>query len=179
MGLQEVDYAVEVASPFGDAGVSLRHFCDGPESQVTTATFADFAEGNKVLRTMKDSAKAGGARVTIRPLQGDPMFVSYFDASLGSGGGRAQQGEVHLMTTEDALRERCPRIYWNFTAIRSAEWFAAAWRLKEVQWLQQEIVSSTTVPCTIPFDMVLLFSTPLARSVLCCVRMLLSYIHRV
>ena len=73
--------------------------------KVTSATVADLVEGNKVLKTMKDSAKTGGARITIRPLHGDPMFVSYFDASLGSGGGRAQQGEVHLMTTVDAFEK--------------------------------------------------------------------------
>ena len=71
--------------------------------KVTSACVADLVEGNKVMKNMKEAAKSGGAQVTIRPLCGKPMFVSYFDASLGSSGGRAQQGEVHLMTTEAAF----------------------------------------------------------------------------
>ena len=71
--------------------------------KVTSACVADLMEGNKVMKNMKEAAKSGGAQVTIRPLCGKPMFVSYFDASLGSSGGRAQQGEVHLMTTEAAF----------------------------------------------------------------------------
>lgn len=71
--------------------------------KVTSACVADLVEGNKVLKTMKEAAKSGGAPITIRPLHGDVMFVSYFDASLGSSGGRAQQGEVHLMTTADVF----------------------------------------------------------------------------
>ena len=74
--------------------------------KVTSACVADLVEGNKVLKSMKEAAKSGGAQITIRPLRGDPMFVSYFDASLGSGGGRAQQGEVHLMTTTDAFNKQ-------------------------------------------------------------------------
>ena len=70
--------------------------------KVTSACVADLVEGNKVLKTMKEAAKSGGAPITIRPLHGDVMFVSY-DASLGSSGGRAQQGEVHLMTTADVF----------------------------------------------------------------------------
>ena len=71
--------------------------------KVTSACVADLVEGNKVLKTMKEAAKSGGAPITIRPLHGDVMFVSYFDASLGSSGGHAQQGEVHLMTTADVF----------------------------------------------------------------------------
>eukprot|EP00434_Breviolum_minutum_P025436 symbB.v1.2.022474.t1/scaffold1996.1/size93170/9 len=71
----------------------------------TSACVADLVEGNKVLKTMKEAAKSGGAQITIRPLHGDVVFVSYFDASLGSSGGRAQQGEVHLMTTEEVFNK--------------------------------------------------------------------------
>lgn len=42
--------------------------------------------------------------MTIQPLDGKPMMVSFFDASLGtSKQGRAQQGEIHLLTSTNTM----------------------------------------------------------------------------
>ena len=54
---------------------------------------------------MKESAEKGEATLSIKPLKGSPMFISFFDASLGKSSNRAQQGEVHFLSTTLALQQ--------------------------------------------------------------------------
>ena len=49
---------------------------------------------------MKESAKQGQAKVRYRPLEGEPVFATYFDAALGKKIElRGQQGEIHFITS--------------------------------------------------------------------------------
>ena len=52
--------------------------------RVSTATGADLKHANGVLANMQKLAKNGGAKLKTYPLKGQPLFASYFDASLGS-----------------------------------------------------------------------------------------------
>ena len=64
----------------------------------------DLKKANEVLKAMKEEASKGGAQVKTQKLDGEVLFVSYFDASLGkSTTTKAQQGEVHFTTTERCL----------------------------------------------------------------------------
>ena len=68
--------------------------------RVSIATGGDLKYANKLLESMKLAAKKGEALTKIYPLKGDPVFVSYFDASLGtSKTNQAQQGEIHFIST--------------------------------------------------------------------------------
>ena len=67
---------------------------------VTQATMAHARAANKLLKEFKALAEQGLMELRYYPLQGDPVIVSFFDASLGkSSATRAQQGQVHLVTT--------------------------------------------------------------------------------
>ncbi len=67
---------------------------------VTQATMAHARTANKLLKEFKALAEQGLMELRYYPLQGDPVIVSFFDASLGkSSTTRAQQGQVHLVTT--------------------------------------------------------------------------------
>ena len=50
-------------------------------------------------------------------MSGPPLLVSYFDASLGKSN-RAQQGELHLMTTTAALHTPAPACMLEFRSNR-------------------------------------------------------------
>ena len=73
--------------------------------RVSKCTFADLKHANNVLKQMKESAEKGEATLSIKPLKGSPMFISFFDASLGKSSNRAQQGEVHFLSTTLALQQ--------------------------------------------------------------------------
>ena len=74
--------------------------------RVSMATGNDLKYANKLLEGMKSAALRGEALTKIHPLKGDLIFVSYFDASLGtSKTNRAQQGEIHFLTTKSVFRE--------------------------------------------------------------------------
>ena len=73
---------------------------------VSGAKGSDLAYANKMLGEMKEAAKRGEALVKIQPLKGKPMFVSYFDASLGTSKQlKGQQGEIHFLTTEAVSKQ--------------------------------------------------------------------------
>ena len=77
--------------------------------RVGQATGGDLKHANKILHQMKEVAIQGKARTVIPPLHGQPLLVSFFDASLGSSkNGQAQQGELHLLTTTDAYHKITP-----------------------------------------------------------------------
>eukprot|EP00435_Cladocopium_sp_Y103_P070035 s255_g34.t1 len=73
--------------------------------RVSTATGGDLKYANKLLESMKAAASRGEALTKIHPLKGELVFVSYFDASLGtSKTTRAQQGEIHFLTTNSVFQ---------------------------------------------------------------------------
>ena len=73
----------------------------------TRATGSDWKKACKVLKEMKECAARGEAKITYHPLVGEPMVVTYFDAALGKKNeSRAQQGEIHFVTTKKALTEK-------------------------------------------------------------------------
>ena len=72
--------------------------------RVSSACGGDLSYANKLLGLMKAAAARGEALTKIHPLKGDPVFVSYFDASLGtSKNHKAQQGEIHFLTTKSVF----------------------------------------------------------------------------
>lgn len=50
--------------------------------RVSSATASEAKEANDLLGEMHLAAHSGEACLTYRPLQGDPLFVKYFDAAL-------------------------------------------------------------------------------------------------
>ena len=75
--------------------------------RVSGACGRDLRDANLVLKHMKEAASTGKARIELTGLQGKPILVTYFDASLGkTNSARAQQGEIHLLTTQQALKGR-------------------------------------------------------------------------
>ena len=73
--------------------------------RVSGALGRDLRHANLVLKHMKEAAVTGNARIELAGFQGKPIFVTYFDASLGkSNSARAQQGEIHLLTTHHVLK---------------------------------------------------------------------------
>ena len=77
--------------------------------QVSTCCNRDLKKANEVLKSMKEEASKGGAQVRTQGLDGEVLFVSYFDASLGkSTTTKAQQGEVHFTTTKGAYTGEQP-----------------------------------------------------------------------
>jgi len=73
--------------------------------KVTVATMEDARGANKLLEEFKALAAEGLMEVRYVPLDGSPMIVSFFDASLGkSTTTRAQQGQVHLVTSSGVER---------------------------------------------------------------------------
>ena len=67
---------------------------------VSTARGKDLAMANAVLAQMKQAAASGAATNVLYPVGGTPLFVSYFDASLGkSEAMSAQQAEIHFLTS--------------------------------------------------------------------------------
>ena len=74
--------------------------------RVGTASYDDMKEAHALCAEMRLAAEQGQAKLVYRPLKGEPMFVSYFDAALGrKNDGSAQSGELHLITDVGALRE--------------------------------------------------------------------------
>ena len=74
---------------------------------VATATGKDLINANQLLAQMLNAAKEGGAKNVLRLIRGTPVFVSYFDASLGKTEAMcAQQAEIHFVTSKDV--EVCP-----------------------------------------------------------------------
>ena len=77
--------------------------------QVSTCCNRDLKKANEVLKSMTEEASKGGAQVKTQKLDGEVLFVSYFDASLGkSTTTKAQQGEVHFTTTKGAYMGEQP-----------------------------------------------------------------------
>ena len=87
---------------------------------------------------MKEAAKKGQASLTIQSFKGPPLFVTYFDASLGKSAlARAQQGEVHFITSSQALHcdsaanmiefhsDRVPRVVRSSLAAEGASMASA------------------------------------------------------
>ena len=73
--------------------------------RVSSATGGDLKYANKLLESMKAAAERGEALCKIHPLSGDPVVVSYFDASLGNSKQKAQQGEIHFLTTQSVFKQ--------------------------------------------------------------------------
>ncbi|CAE7368424.1 RE2, partial [Symbiodinium sp. KB8] len=72
--------------------------------RVSQATWTDLSEANKLLEDLKQLASEGKAKLHVRPLNGTPELVTYFDAALGSGGNlAAQRGEAHFLVEPDTL----------------------------------------------------------------------------
>lgn len=70
--------------------------------QVTTATWTTARAANALLAEFKLLANQGLMKMVYRPLAGDPVIVSFFDASLGkSHEVKAQQGQVHFISTKE------------------------------------------------------------------------------
>ena len=68
--------------------------------RVTKVTYEDWKKATQVLREMKEAAKQGQAKIQNRPLEGDPVFATYFDAALGKKTElKGQQGEIHFITS--------------------------------------------------------------------------------
>lgn len=87
--------------------------------RISEAKGADLKYGNKLLKSMKDTATQGKAKSKIPQMNGPPLLVSYFDASLGtSKSNRAQQGELHLMTTTAAAHTPSPACMLEFHSNR-------------------------------------------------------------
>ena len=87
--------------------------------QVTTATMKQGRDANKVLAEFKKLAKEGLMEVKYQPLVGEPAMISFFDASLGkSTSTRAQQGQVHFVTTDKAHQVPTPA---NLVEFRSSK----------------------------------------------------------
>lgn len=73
---------------------------------VTKATMSHARTANSLLATFQKMAESGMMKMIYRPLPGDPCVVSFFDASLGkSTGVKAQQGQVHFLSTLQARDE--------------------------------------------------------------------------
>ena len=72
---------------------------------VSGATMAHARLANKLLAEFKDLANRGQMALCYRPLSsGEPYLISFFDASLGkSHSNKAQQGQVHFVSTAKAL----------------------------------------------------------------------------
>ena len=80
--------------------------------RVGTASFDDMKEAHSLCSEMHAAAHEGRAKITYRPLQGEHLFVTYFDAALGrKHDGSAQSGEFHLLTDSQALlKSRCSNV---------------------------------------------------------------------
>lgn len=75
--------------------------------KVTSATYGDLKEANKVLLQMKQDVTDGYGRISYYPIKGDMCFVSFFDAGLGKKDGAAQQGEVRLISSTEVAEKVC------------------------------------------------------------------------
>ena len=74
--------------------------------RTTRATYADLKKANSVLEQMKLIAGNGQAKITYHRIPDDPMFITFFDASLGKSTMQsAQLGEIHFLTSEKAKVE--------------------------------------------------------------------------
>ena len=72
--------------------------------KVTVATTTHARQANKLLLEFKQLSNDGLMELCYRPLKGDPVMISFFDASLGkSGAARAQQGQVHFVSSSAAM----------------------------------------------------------------------------
>ena len=68
---------------------------------VAKAKGKDLVQANSLLSLMKAAAAKGEAKNVLHPIHGEPLFVSYFDASLGKTESMcAQQAEVHFLTSK-------------------------------------------------------------------------------
>ena len=75
----------------------------------TAVFFEDMKDANALCSEMHAAARAGKAKIEYRPLEGETMFVTFFDAALGrKQDGSAQAGEFHLITDKRALTESRP-----------------------------------------------------------------------
>lgn len=72
-------------------------------------------QANQVLNQMQEAAKTGGAVNVPYPVEKEPLFVSFFDASLGkSEMMSAQQAEVHLLAGIEVGRKPCQASFVEF-----------------------------------------------------------------
>ena len=87
---------------------------------VETADVQQAQHANKVLAEFQDLAQKGLMQVRFRPLESeDLLVVSFFDASLGkSSCHRAQQGQVHFLTTSSVKDQPTSA---NILAFRSSK----------------------------------------------------------
>ena len=87
--------------------------------RVSHAKGGDLKYGNKVLKSMKESAAQGKATMKIPAISGEPLLIGFFDASLGtSKSTHAQQGEIHLLTSTTAFRQPTPMCILEFHSNR-------------------------------------------------------------
>ena len=72
--------------------------------KVSAANWGHVGQANKLLQEIRKLATTGQAELRYRPIGGEPMMLSFFDASLGkSEVMRAQQGQVHLVASKEVL----------------------------------------------------------------------------
>ena len=92
--------------------------------RVSGATYQDFQDAVKLHQKILNEAASGRASLKYPKLdlkKGErPCMVSYFDASLGKEkDGKSQLGNVHFMTSEDALHGPRPAIAIDFNTTKS------------------------------------------------------------
>ena len=76
---------------------------------VTKATMSNARSANKLLEEFKSLSESDLMELKYVAIDEEPMVVSYFDASLGkSSTNKAQQGQVHLITTAAAENVPAP-----------------------------------------------------------------------
>ena len=72
--------------------------------KVGNAKVKDLLAANELLGQVQAVARQGLALLKFQGLRGEPLLVSYFDASLGKASETAaQRGEVHFITDRDVL----------------------------------------------------------------------------
>ena len=90
--------------------------------RVTRATKADYQEALKLHAEFLDEAEQGRACLHYPRLgRGKPMIVTYFDASLGKEeDGRSQLGNIHFLTTVEALNGPTDAVVIDFNTAKSS-----------------------------------------------------------
>ena len=90
--------------------------------KVGSAKGKDVESPNGLLNQMQAAVNVGGAKNTLHPIPGMPMFVTYFDASLGKTESMsAQEAEIHFLTTKDVEFSRPRAVCRSSIAARCTE----------------------------------------------------------
>ena len=73
--------------------------------RVSGAKLSDLADCTTLLSDLQDAARQGRALLKLRGISGDPILISFFDASLGkTGEAVAQRGEAHFISSFRSAR---------------------------------------------------------------------------